>query len=495
MRVSSYFTTLLLLFGAAAAADFQTGLAAYDRGDFSTAYREWMPVAERGDANAQFNVGLLYANGKGVAKDPRQAAEWYRKAAAQGVAAAEYNLGVMYANGDGVRRDVHEAVKWLQAASDHGIPLGREHLADLYGGSDVQNYSKSLEWHRRQAEKGDPVAQFDLALMYDLGRGVPRDHAQAMQWYRKSADQGYAPAMTNIAILYYNQEGVPRDLVQAYAWFVRAKLAHDPRADDLLQMTMDKLKGEQVRQGEAIAADWHPRKPSAAPKVDMAALDAKLFKQPGAAGISQTQTSSAAPPAGTRGEAAREFSSQPAVTAVPRVVALGDVHDDAQLCQGALQSASLLDGANNWSGGRAHVVITAGRVDGPLADFLTRLQPQAERSGGAVHVLVGPSAAIRINDTLYVFDAFYRSENDLDALLRDRHVWRVVTGHGDGEQGIVPHFHGKLIVNADADHQGCLVVEYGRAYALYRGHGLALPANDGADMDRYRRQVAALVMP
>jgi hypothetical protein len=157
---------------------------------------------------------------------------------------------------------VHEAVKWLQKAADAGIPMGREELANLYGSKGIENHEKSFEGYSKSAQEGSPTAQFDLALMYDLGKGVPRNYEEAMKWYRKAADQGYAPAMTNIGILYYNQEGVARDLVQAYAWFVRAKLAQDPRATDLLQMTMDKLKA--IRSGRAKrCANWHPQKPSA----------------------------------------------------------------------------------------------------------------------------------------------------------------------------------------------------------------------------------------
>jgi uncharacterized protein len=475
-------------------ADFKAGLAAFDRGDFKTAMREWLPVAERGDANAQFNVGLLYAGGKGVPQDHKKAAEWYRKAAEQGVGAAEYNLGVMYANGDGVPRDVHEAVKWLQRAADAGIPMGREELADLYGSSG--NYAKSLEWHKQEAEKGDPVAQFDLALMYDLGRGVTRDYAEAMKWYRKAADQGYAPAMTNIAILYYNQEGVNRDLVQAYAWFVRAKLAHDPRADDLLQMTMDKLKGEQIRQGEALAADWHPEKPAAAAPVDLATLDSKLFKQPGP-GAAIKQTLPAAPAQNqtsnqNRGEAAREGLHVTALNGVQKVVAVGDCGGNVEPFLRTLQSATLVDADGKWIGGKTHLVVTSDGVAGQFSEVLNRLQSQAASAGGGVHILTGPAAAVKINDTLFLHDAAYRTESDVEAVLRSNGVWRVVIGHGNGDAGILPRYRGRLIVNDDPQRQGCLVIEYGKAYALYRGRGLTLPTDEGADLQRYQRQVAEL---
>src|SRR5512142_791899 len=90
---------------AALAADFQTGLDAYHRGDFAAALKEWQPIAEAGDPHAQYNLGLLYARGQGVAQNYQQAVSWYRKAAEQGVAAAQYNLGVIYANGQGVAAD------------------------------------------------------------------------------------------------------------------------------------------------------------------------------------------------------------------------------------------------------------------------------------------------------------------------------------------------------------------------------------------------------
>jgi len=150
-----------------------------------------------------------------------------------------------------------------------------------------------------------------------------------------------------------------------------------------------------------------------------------------------------------------------------------------------------VDADGKWIGGSAHLVVTADRVEGPFADLLNRLQAQAESTRGGVHVLVGPEAAVRINDTLFLHDAAYRSESDLQAALRDHGVWRVVVGHGDGNFGIMPRYHGKLIVNDDPQRQGCLIIEYGRPYAMYRGQGLALPDDDGADVQRYQRQVAA----
>ena len=133
-------------------AGLDEGLAAAKAGDYATALREWRPLAERGDARAQFYLGLMYEKGRGVAQDNQQAVAWYRKAAEQGVAEAQYNLGLMYANGPAA----------------------------------AQNDQQAVHWARKAAEQGVAQAQFNLGLMYANGRGVPQDDQQAVAWYRKA---------------------------------------------------------------------------------------------------------------------------------------------------------------------------------------------------------------------------------------------------------------------------------------------------------------------
>lgn len=110
-------------------------------------------LAKSGDAEAQNNLGLLYANGEGVAQDIKQAAEWYRKAAAQGHAEAQVKLGMMYDLGYGV----------------------------------AQDYKQALEWIRKAAVQGHAKAQYNLGFMYSMGQGIAKDKVLAYMLYNLSA--------------------------------------------------------------------------------------------------------------------------------------------------------------------------------------------------------------------------------------------------------------------------------------------------------------------
>jgi TPR repeat protein len=104
------------------------GYQSYLKGDYKAAYEEWLPLAELGDAEAQFNMGVLHDEGAGVERNLAAAAAWYRKAAEQGFLDAQTNLGVMYYHGLGVARDPEEAVRWFGLAAEQGDAEAREYL-------------------------------------------------------------------------------------------------------------------------------------------------------------------------------------------------------------------------------------------------------------------------------------------------------------------------------------------------------------------------------
>ena len=112
-------------------ADFQAGMDAYNRGDYGTAFRVWRPLAERGDANAQVLLGILYEEGLFGPQDSVQAVPWFEKAAAQGNTNAQVRLGELYEAGKGVPQDIVQAYKWYTLGEANGDKKAAELLDAL----------------------------------------------------------------------------------------------------------------------------------------------------------------------------------------------------------------------------------------------------------------------------------------------------------------------------------------------------------------------------
>ncbi|MGA9850963.1 MAG: tetratricopeptide repeat protein [Roseiarcus sp.] len=122
----------LALIGLASADPLEDGVAAYRQGDFAAAMRLLRPLADAGDAKAEFHLGRMYALGQGVGQDPRQAVAWYRKAAERGDAEAEFVLGVMSLDRSGASQDAGQAVAWLRKAADKGVFNAQFRLGMMY---------------------------------------------------------------------------------------------------------------------------------------------------------------------------------------------------------------------------------------------------------------------------------------------------------------------------------------------------------------------------
>ncbi len=122
----------LALIGLASADPLEDGVAAYRQGDFTAAMRLLRPLADAGDAKAEFHLGRMYALGQGVGQDPRQAVAWYRKAAERGDAEAEFVLGVMSLDRSGASQDAGQAVAWLRKAADKGVFNAQFRLGMMY---------------------------------------------------------------------------------------------------------------------------------------------------------------------------------------------------------------------------------------------------------------------------------------------------------------------------------------------------------------------------
>lgn len=181
-----YLTGLLLLWAPASHADSMSkGMDAYQAGNFEEAYRIWHPMAEKGDANAQFNIGLMYRNGNGLKQDDRQALIWFSKAAQQGMLDAQYNTGLMFYEGRGVAVSKHEALEWWKLASNKGHAPSQYNLAVLYayGIATGKNIEKALELWRLSAQQGHEGSRKALYQAYMEGMfGLTADPEAAKQW-------------------------------------------------------------------------------------------------------------------------------------------------------------------------------------------------------------------------------------------------------------------------------------------------------------------------
>jgi hypothetical protein len=189
----------LLAWSPVFSADFQKSLNAYKKGDFATALREWKPLADKGDATAQSNLGFMYDTGQGVPQNYKTAFKWYKLAAEQGVSNAQYKLGQMYYQGQGVPQDNKTAVKWWKLAAEQGIANAQYKLGQMYyqGQGVPQNYKTAFKWYKLAAEHGVSNAQHKLGQMYGFGRGVLKDNVYAYMWWDIAASQGDRDARKN----------------------------------------------------------------------------------------------------------------------------------------------------------------------------------------------------------------------------------------------------------------------------------------------------------
>ncbi len=156
---------LVLAAGAsqAATAEFDAGIAAYERADYADAMKRLKPIAETGNADAQFHVAQMLRYGWGTNADPMAAGAWMRRAAEAGLRDAQAELGRMLRDGTGMDANPVEALTWL----------------------------------KRAAERGSGVAQLNLGRMYRAGVGTTRDPAQAYKWFTLAAQNGFVDGLSN----------------------------------------------------------------------------------------------------------------------------------------------------------------------------------------------------------------------------------------------------------------------------------------------------------
>jgi hypothetical protein len=286
------------------------GATAYARGDYTTAYTEWLQAAENGDPSAMEAVGMLYDtgqgvqqsfflallwynraanagnvsamfdlaamydNGRGIPRDQSSAIKWYKMAAQRGNARAAYNLGVIYRDGDGVRRNIASSIQYFKIAASHGIAAAKQNLAYLDKPKPKSEFANTLPSlpTKPSEDTAPPPSDNDTAMVVRLNdiqrfrdialeRGIMDASAEeafidTLPTVEKDADSGNALAEYYLGYAYEHGIGVPKDIEKAYIYYLKSASSNDEKVmlaaihggiDVALQLTDDQLKS---------AGDW-----------------------------------------------------------------------------------------------------------------------------------------------------------------------------------------------------------------------------------------------
>ncbi len=165
--------------------------------------------AEYGDVLAQFQLAIMYEEGRELPQDYSQAVAWYKKSAENGYALVQNKLGQMYAQGLGVDKDENQAFAWYQKAAEQNLPEAQVSLGHMYRdglGVDQDNV-QAISWYEKAAQQGFAAAQYILGLCYANGRDVPPNNMLAEKHYGLAAKQGYEGAQEALKLLGYDYDG------------------------------------------------------------------------------------------------------------------------------------------------------------------------------------------------------------------------------------------------------------------------------------------------
>jgi len=177
--------------------NFDKAVEDYNQGAYIKAMDAFLVLAKKGDDKAQFNIAMMYAEGKGVKINIVEATHWYEKSAKQKNAQAAYNLAkIYYAKGE---RDSHAYIKakyWYERALEGNIKEAYNNLASIYlEGKGVQkNIQKAFKLFKKAADLGDSMAQVNVGLLYAWGEDISHNKMKAYENFKKALNAGKSQA-------------------------------------------------------------------------------------------------------------------------------------------------------------------------------------------------------------------------------------------------------------------------------------------------------------
>lgn len=241
----------------------QTAYDVLNRAQLTREFDKLHASALAGDAAAQYALGRNYLTGKAPqAINPEQALVWLTRAAEQQQADAQYEVGMIYKDGSSVPRNLERAKLWLGKAAAQGNVKAKVALQDIIReasgtSANVEKAFKASETLPvyRAAMNGDVNSQFELGLMYIHGEAVLKDFTRGVEWLQRAAEQDHAGAQLQLADMYLLGVEIQQDTAAAFQWYQRAARRGNPQAQYMLGNLY--RAGSGVRENSTEARRWY----------------------------------------------------------------------------------------------------------------------------------------------------------------------------------------------------------------------------------------------
>ena len=223
-----------------------------------TLFKETLQQAKRGDSEAQYNVGAMYQDGRGVKADRDKALGWYEKAARQGNTRAVSRLDLMQANQASFLSELQRA--------EQGNAGSQYNIGNMFtkGNGTNMDLKQALGWYEKAASQGHIKAAYKLGLAHYEGSGVGKNGKQALKWLSVAADDGYAPAQYYLGKIHAEGNGTRRNYRKALEWFTKS-----------VDGGFDQARGEMIDVAERMKMQAAVRKPAGHEDITAKAANAR----------------------------------------------------------------------------------------------------------------------------------------------------------------------------------------------------------------------------
>ncbi len=236
--------------------EFDAGWELYQQGKFTRAIKVWEPLAEKGHAEAQFNLSIMHEQGRGVDADEVKAKYWSDKAVKSGYPPALHNRALVML----AQKNYSTAIDLLRTSASEDFPPSQYSLGKIYqaGIGLEENPVDAFKYIEMAAKNGFAKAQYNLGKMYRDGYGVAVDEKMSFDWYLKAAEQGYSQAQNKISARYGLGEGVSQSDILALKWAILAADGGIEGAVQKQEFFKSRMAQKDILTAEQLAKDFKP---------------------------------------------------------------------------------------------------------------------------------------------------------------------------------------------------------------------------------------------